>query len=518
MSEEVKATVETTEANTEKKMTKYDLKMQRRAEEKKKEERDAKISTAIGVVVVLLLLAFFASFPIRSYMAVNKTICTIDGKDVKKVEFDYYYNLIKNNYMNSYGSYLSYYGVNSEADLSTVSYSGDLTFKDYFEEQAVGQIKQVYAMNKEGKANGFTYDVEKKYKELQDTYAKNARENNQTVKEYLQGVYGIYATPARLKTPVEESIYSAAYYDKLAEDKAITDAEATAYYEENKDAYDCVDYYLTTINAELPTAPTELAEEGAVVAEDGSYTPSDAEVEAAMAIAKEQADSANPAEGTLTEGVTKSEANYYASDWLFEEGRAEGDSTVVENSASHVYYVVQFINRYRNDEPTADMRVIITEEDNGAKLVDEWKSGAATEDSFIEMVKKYSTQTTDDGMFKNQSRHDLNDDLKNWLFDEARKPGDVDSVFLDAYNYTYVMYYVGQNDPEWMATIKSTLLDEKMDEYVDNLVEAVSLSDPHNNLAYIKIHEAEEAAAAEAEAAEAENSEAETSESATTAE
>ena len=58
-----------------------------------------------------------------------------------------------------------------------------------------------------------------------------------------------------------------AYYQKLQEDNAPGDDEVQSYYEENKATYDSVDYRLTTIEADLPTEPTELADPVAV-----SYT------------------------------------------------------------------------------------------------------------------------------------------------------------------------------------------------------------------------------------------------------
>ena len=120
------------EQKKEKVMTKYDLKMQKRKEEeirKKKEERNGKIITA---VIVVALIAFVASFPIRKYMALNGTYITVGEEKITQVEFDYNYAVAKVGYLDSYGSYLTMFGM----DTSTIddqSYDGTMTFREYFE-------------------------------------------------------------------------------------------------------------------------------------------------------------------------------------------------------------------------------------------------------------------------------------------------------------------------------------------------------------------------------------------------
>ena len=77
-----------TEQTEEKVMTKYDRKMQQRKEQKEKEKREKRRNTIIGVVVVAALVCLVASFPIRTYLAVNETYVTVGGEDISKVEFD----------------------------------------------------------------------------------------------------------------------------------------------------------------------------------------------------------------------------------------------------------------------------------------------------------------------------------------------------------------------------------------------------------------------------------------------
>ena len=133
-------------------VTKYDLKMQRREEEKAKAKREQRVSLVTGIVVVVALFCFVASFPIRSWLTVNGTYIKVGGEKVTRLEFDYYYHTSLNNYANTYGSYLSYMGIDLTGDLSKQMYSADLSFKDYFEEMAVENLTQNKALLAEAKA------------------------------------------------------------------------------------------------------------------------------------------------------------------------------------------------------------------------------------------------------------------------------------------------------------------------------------------------------------------------------
>ena len=73
---------------------------------------------------------------------------------------------------------------------------------------------------------------------------------------------------------VKESFLIAHFSDDKQGSFTPDDAAIDARYAEDADDYDLFDYNLIRVSAELPTEPTDLADEGAAVAEDGTYTPS----------------------------------------------------------------------------------------------------------------------------------------------------------------------------------------------------------------------------------------------------
>ena len=470
---------------TDKVMTKYDLKMQKRAEDKRREERSLMIWKIVGVVLVAALIGFILSFPVRNIIALRTPVVTVDGEKIGRVEFDYVYNTVKNTYIQNYGSYLSYYGLTDGADPATVMYSDKLTFKDYFEQLAAEQLKENVAIDREAKNTGFTYDAGEKWKEFVESAEKAAKESDMNVADYLKNAYGEYATKARLKSVVEKQARISEYYQSVYDSKLPSDEEVESYYSENKSTYDSVDYSLVTVNAQLPTEPTELADEGAAVAEDGSYTPSDAEKEAAMKVAKESAEREKASvfeNGEPLVNQLSSSVNYNIRDWLFDESRKEGDTTVIENTASNLYYVVGFTSRYRSEEPTVNLRGIVTESDNGAEILEKYNAGEKTEESFIELVEEYSIDdSTEGGLFENQNSDTYSGDIKEWIFNSERKRGDVESFFV-AGMYTYVIYYLDEGEPVWKLTATDAMMTDRMNEYLDGLTGDMEVT---GNLAYL---------------------------------
>lgn len=520
--EKVTENKEQKEQTEQKVMTKYDRKVQKRKEEKEKEKKEERISTTVGIVFLVALVCLVASFPIRTYLATHETYVVINGEKVNKVEFDYVYNTSKNNYITQYGSYLSYFGLDTSKDLSTQMYSETLTWKDYFEQNAVESLKQNKALMAEAKAAGFTYDTTDEYNTFKETIKTSAAAAGVSDKEYVRSIYGSYATMGRIEEYVKNDMVMNAYYQKLQEDNAPGDDEVQSYYEENKATYDSVDYRLTTIEADLPTEPTELADPveetaadttgstdgtAATDSTDTAYQPSDAEIAKAMEDAKVLADDAEQTvakDGEAHENEKKSSVNYLISDWLFDDARKAGDTTVITNDNSHCYYVVAFEKRYLDETPSADVRVIIpTEDKTGEEILEEWKNGAATEDSFAELCKKYTQDTSaveNGGLFEQVTKTGMTEELSNWIFDSSRQVGD--TVAITVSDSTYVLYYIGQDQPEWKINIKNTLVSDTMSQHMQDITADVTVEDPKGKLNYLKVQAEESAAETETATAE----------------
>lgn len=499
-----------TEEKQEKIVTKYDQKVQRRKEQKAKEAREKKIGTVVGIVLAVALVCFVASFPIRTWMTVNGTYITVDGKSVNRVEYDYYYNIAMSNYLSGEGAWLYYMGVDLSGDLSQQMYSEDMTFKDFFDEMAVDLISQNKALKKEARAAGFVYDNKEDYKEYMDTLKEYASEQGTTAKAYIQSMYGPYATESRVKPYVDEMMYANEYYKSIVEAMNFTQDEIQQYYEENKNNYDLIDYRVSTVDANLPEAPTELADpvetttpadgtEGSGTNAETPYEPSEAEIAAAMEVAKTEADKLEKTiktEGDQTVGAAYSNVMYVLREWLFSEERKAGDTTVIENAIYNRYYVLAFERRYRNEAMSANVRVAMTNQGNGQEILDEWKSGEATEASFAELCDKYNDPditAAEGGLFEELLVSSISDDIKEWIADSSRVSGDTTVITPEGDTYAYVLYYVAPGRAEWIVSIENTLRSNKASEYIEGLIEGISVEDKKGNLNYLKVYAQREA-------------------------
>ncbi len=495
-----------TEQAEQKVVTKYDRKLQKRKEQKEKEKRQQRKNTLIGVAILAIVVCVVASFPIRTYIATHQTYITIGGEDITKVEFDYNYNVVLGNYVSQYGDYLPYMGLDTTQDLSTQMYSETLSWKDYFEQMAVENMLQSIAIKAKADAEGFTYDTTEEYEQFKDALKQVAAENGVSTSDYVKQSYGSYATLSRIAPYIKENIVVSAYYEKLAEENTPSDEEVQAYYESDTASYDSVDYRMTVVQAELPTEPTELADTTDTTettsTDSTAYEPSDAEIEKAMEdamVLAEEAETKVTNAGELVEGATKSATTSTIRDWLFDDARTAGETTIIEDTYNNQYYVLAFEQRYLDQTPSVDVRVIVPDEKDGQAILDEWKSGEATEESFAELARTYSTDSSamDGGLCEGTTATGMSEELSSWLFDAARAAGDTTSITTTD-GYTFVMYYVGQNDPEWKLSIQNTLVNEALTAIVEEITAGIEVEDTKGNLNYLKVQEAEAAAEAEA--------------------
>ncbi len=501
-----KKTQDTAETK-EKVLTRYDLKMQRRKKQKEKEARQKRIASVLGVLILVGLIGLAASFPIRTWLTVNGTYIEVAGEKVSRVEFDYNYHLVMNNYLSQNSMYLSYMGLDPSGDLSQQMYSENLSWKDYFEQMAVDNIIRTKAMQREMQAAGFTHDTAEQYEEYKDSLQQEASESGVSVGKYIKEIFGPYATLSRIEDCVRTGMETNAYYDSVSESKAPSDEEISAYYGENKDNYDSVNYRLITVSAELPTEPTELADPAdetqadSADGEETAYEPSEAEVNAAMEKAKAEADAKLETvaqEGELNENIKWGTVPSVLREWAFDSARTAGDTTVIEDSVNHQYYVAEFEERYLDQTPTVDTRMIITMDGNGQEILDEWTAGEATEESFAALADRYNSAaiaSEEGGLYEGLAPSNMLDEMSSWLSDAGRKSGDTTVITAQDSGVAYVIYYIGNNDPEWKVQIRSILLNQTMSEYMDTITEGLEVTDSKDHLNYLQVQAAEEAAA-----------------------
>lgn len=366
----------TQENNGQKIQTKYERKIEERKKREEKDKRDAKMMRigfiTVCTLIVVAIVGSVAASVLRKKAAVKDTYVTIGNHSITKLEFDYYYNLMKNNYTMTYGSLLSYMGVDATQDLEDQQYSGEMTYKDLFEQLAVEQIRQTKALADDAAANNFTYDDTEDYAAILDEVAVNAEAAGTTVNNYYKLSYGEYATEENLKPFAKEGLLAGEYYNYLIEQNAPEEQEIKDYYAENVLNYDRVDYHSFTFEAETEEGASE---EDIKKAMEDIRKKADAmkkareEGEGFKELCLENASEENKAmyedsetDASLREGAYHSSIPLIMADWLYEDGRAEGDLAVLKNDDNHQYYVVEFVKRYYDEADDENISNMISSE------------------------------------------------------------------------------------------------------------------------------------------------------------
>lgn len=491
MSNQMKNTVPNGKTEEKKIQTRYDRKIQRRKEAAERARKEKVRNIVIFVACTLLVVGGIASFIIMKSKELNAPYFTVNGEVITKTEFDYYKAMEKSNFMNQNSYLFSMLG----RDMSTIDtqlYNEQMTFAEYFDQLAAEQIVETMALRDAAKASGFEYNTTKEYKKRISDIKEVAKEQKIAYKEYFQMIYGATASEKRLKDVMKENIYVEAYMKQLEKEKKPSDDAVLAYYEENKGQYDSVDYHATDFPADLPSTTTD--EEGNEV----EYQPTEEETQAAMEEARKKAEAA---EATIAETgeehLNESNQNSYIQanlyNFLFDETRKAGDTCVVENTSGNGYLAASFEKRYLDETPTADARIIISTSTDSQKILDEWKKGEATEESFIKMLDKYDEAGSSmlEGLYEGVSDNMVNEEIWAWLSAAERKAGDTFAMNVED-DANYVLYYVGKGDPEWKNSIRNTLLAETMNQYLEELTTPYIIEDKEGKLKYLTLEATQE--------------------------
>lgn len=562
-------------------MGKFRREIREQEANRKKNER---IKIAVGAALVMAATGGVIGTAIYlNHQDTYGTYCKVGEHDVSRLEFEFYYNSTVNNFLNSYGNYISYLGLDTSKPFSEQEYEDGKTWEEYFQEQALELMKEVYILSDASKEDKFEFDSSK-YDEFYDSINEYAKEYEVSTEQYLKEMYGSRATKSNLKEIIKNYLLASDYASYLQEEKLTpTDEEIKTYYEENKDDYDEVTYRLFSFEAdpsildsqgnieveadkktnesttdksatekmdsessEEVTESSETSEETSEETTDENYTTE--EWDAAMEMAKSKANEFfeqvydeetfkelcvkysnedlksdyEEDDISLHSSEKKSEMPTAISEWLMDEEREKDATAVIEDKENHIYYVVFFMSRQRDDSPTVDVRhILVTPEeveplDDGAtddekaeyeqkvedankkakeeaeQILEDWKNGEATEESFAALADEKSADSPSGGLYEGVEKGDMLTEFNDWIFDENRKEGDTDIVETEV--GFHVMYFVGQDDPAWKNNIRETLISKAYNDFVKEKIENYEFEDVKGELSNLVAEDAEDSA------------------------
>lgn len=347
------------EQNNEKKLTKYDRKVMAREAATKRSNRKSTLSIIAAAAVVVGIIALLFVVPaVRKANQKKEALAEyfqINGESITKLEFDFH----KTNLINSNVTLLSYLGINSMDALATTVYDSEtgMTWDQFFNENVALSLKENRALIADAKAKGISFNIDEEYDAYIAEIETEATAANVTVDSYMTSMYG--GTEKDLRNIIKDNLLAIAYSEYLYETMAATEEEAQAEYDAKKKDYDSVDYRLLAFPADVTSSATEEELAAAMTAakdkaqemhdklgkgEDFetlciTYAPEDKRTD--------YADSET--DKSLYTGVTFYSSTAPYMDWLFEDGRAKGDITLVTDEDANSHFVIMFESRYMGD-------------------------------------------------------------------------------------------------------------------------------------------------------------------------
>ncbi len=473
------------------------------------------------------------------------TVATYGDEKINVAEYNYYYMSLYNQiatttqqidsyYGSGYGAY--YTGFDVTVDPAEQDYIGEdapedvETWADYFRlmapEKAVIQ-RTLYndAMGDEAKKAGFEIteemqaEIDEQIESTIEQLAESAEENDYSLDNYISKSCGEGLTEKSYRELINRDLiveeYLTWYEENISE--TITDDDVKSYYEDNKADYDLADARLFAISyaeaeedseSEDPTYTKKEAKKLATefknkITDEASFVELAKEYALPSQVESYEEDSATLAEGLVKSSIVDVAAN--VAEWLFDDARKAGDSAVIDEEDSEVYYIVYVVSPAAPDTLTAgaDVRHILVEaattgEDSegnevdlsedeieanftaakkeAEKILKEWKDGDATEDSFAALA----TEKTDDtgstetgGLYEDiTSTSSYVPEFLDWAL-ASHKVGDTGIIKTD-YGY-HVMYFVGAEEMEkWESDVRDAIATEEFTNYSTELYEGIA--------------------------------------------
>ena len=477
-----------------------------------KRKRNTLIYSIIGVVIVILvaILLIWNSGIVQR----NAKVAEINGEKVTAAQVAYYYygnNIIyMANMYSNYGITTSYDpSVSPKEQIITIDAASEygiseeyigLSYHDYFLDSALNTLGEEMILLAAAKEAGYTLSdsgkatVESEMEsidETRDSYLAYYGANL-TRTSYLQMVYGKNMSEAKYRSCLKNAVLADEFYDAYFNTLAdYTDEELDAYYQEDKDTLDTVTYYWRQFDGTVAETTDE---------EGNTVEPTEEQEAAALADAQSAADAAlAEVQGNLnavidnedytetTDTLVNISSLYY--DWVVDAERQPGDATILESTSGTSFYVVVFGERYRDETPTVDVRHILIQAQNeddpatedvdessedptdeafavaeqkAQELLNQWKSGKATEESFAALVADNSADTASvstGGLYQNVHEGYMIEAFNEWIFDEARQSGDTGLVknTESSKQGWHIIYFVGWDEPVWKTSARAGL-------------------------------------------------------------
>ena len=293
----------------------------------------------------------------------DTVVATIGEHQLTNDKLQVYYWMEVQNFLNNYGSYAIYFGMDYTQPLDTQLEEEGLTWQQYFLDTALNSWHQVQAMSLMAQEAGLPMTEENiTYLEGLDAYLEEtAASIGVSVDELMTGNFGPGADAADYRYFQELYLSGVPYYQEKLTELVPTQEDLEAYFAEHEAEY--ADSGITKDSKFVDVRHILVQIEGGTTAEDGTTTYSDEEWQtceaeaqaildawlagdktedsfAALATEKTE-DPGSQQTGGLYQQVYEGQMVPEFNDWCFDASRQYGDYGLVRSS--YGYHVMFFV-------------------------------------------------------------------------------------------------------------------------------------------------------------------------------
>ncbi len=489
------------------------------------------IFIALILVLSLTLSALYSS----GVMMRTSTALQTDNYSVSGTMLSYFFHSQYTSFLNSYGSILSYIGLDTSLPLksqacSMLSEGG--TWYDYFMNMTTSYVNELLICCEYAKANGIELGEEEQadIDEAIESINSAAFESGYSLNGYIAAMFGSGVKEKDVRSSMELILLAnkAAVSATDAFEAALTEEEIQKYYDENPSSFLKADYLVKSYEAELESIDEDDYEttadyDAAVSAADEAYAAAKAEALAKAKeyetvgghqafldkltaeitakydgyydldetlteeerTAKEQNQIATELEAAMVEGYAyqdpASEDTDDLAKWLFADDRKVGDIYILEEEdedkgtyTAYAYCVT--MTAFRDEYTTMNIAYAMFPASEAASST----AASALKDKLVSGgVNTAEAFTTAIADLSSSGAGTLDDMLEGSFGYE-----EVDEfVFADGRkagdcevincgtDYIAVILHLGEGDVAWHATAKSGVLNEKVNAWYEELAE-----------------------------------------------
>ena len=509
--------------------------------QEQKESKKLRLYTAIfgAAIAVMILVVIVSRVFGTGVIPRSTTALTVGDTEVSAAELNHYYIDSVNNFLTQAGDYVSMFGLDTTKALDEQFYSeaDELTWADYFLDQATASAQNMYAVYNAAKAEGFKLSEESKAS-IDATVENMALYATMygfgSTDSYITAMYGEGCNEKTFRQYAEVQMIAQEYAAAKNESLVYDDAAIRAEDEANAATYSAYTYNYCYLAA-------SKFYEGGTENEDGTTTYSDEEMEAGRAAAEaaaktlaaattvEELDAAyaaleinaevENAKSTRQNSIQYANVTTAIREWVTASERKAGDIKLIpseytshnhadgeectgDNDTKSVsgYYVVLFEGKDDNLTQLVNVRHILVSYEGGTidettgttvytdeekakaksaaeEILASFEAGEKTEEAFAALATEKTTDTgskENGGLYENVYPGQMVSNFDAWCFDAARKTGD--TAIVDTEYGCHVMYFVGTSETTYRdLMIESTLRNADLSAWETGLIEAAEL-------------------------------------------